>query len=255
MSKRNTQQRRHTIVTLLTEQGSVSVDELSQRFETSEVTIRKDLAELEKNGLLLRRYGGAVPVPQEMVSEQAVKVSKQKQSIADAAAARIRDHNRIVVDSGTTTAALIPLLDKKRGLVVMTNSLQVANAIRELEHEPTLLMTGGTWDTHSESFQGQVAEQTLRAYDFDQLFVGADGIDVARGTTTFNEMTGLTRVMAEVAREVVVMIESEKIGRRIPNLELAWSSIDTLITDNALDEDTRRAIEQTGTDVICVDNV
>ncbi|OOF18361.1 XRE family transcriptional regulator, partial [Salinivibrio sp. IB574] len=75
------------------------------------------------------------------------------------------------------------------------------------------------------------------------------------GTTTFNEMTGLTRVMAEVAREVVVMIESEKIGRRIPNLELAWSSIDTLITDNALDEDTRRAIEQTGTDVICVDNV
>ncbi|OOF21641.1 XRE family transcriptional regulator, partial [Salinivibrio sp. IB574] len=59
MSKRNTQQRRHTIVTLLTEQGSVSVDELSQRFETSEVTIRKDLAELEKNGLLLRRYGGA----------------------------------------------------------------------------------------------------------------------------------------------------------------------------------------------------
>ncbi|OOE85001.1 XRE family transcriptional regulator [Salinivibrio siamensis] len=253
MSKRNTQQRRHTIVSLLTEQGQVSVDALSQRFETSEVTIRKDLAELEKNGLLLRRYGGAVPVPQEMVSEQAVKVSKKKQSIADAAAARIRDHNRIVVDSGTTTAALIPLLNKKRGLVVMTNSLQVANAIRELEHEPTLLMTGGTWDTHSESFQGQVAEQTLRAYDFDQLFVGADGIDVARGTTTFNEMTGLTRVMAEVAREVVVMIESEKIGRRIPNLELAWSSIDTLITDSSLDDDLKHAIEQTGTDVICAD--
>ncbi|OOE57182.1 XRE family transcriptional regulator [Salinivibrio sp. ML323] len=253
MSKRNTQQRRHTIVTLLTAQGQVSVDALSQRFETSEVTIRKDLAELEKNGLLLRRYGGAVPVPQEMVSEHAVKVSKKKQSIADAAAARIRDHNRIVVDSGTTTAALIPLLDKKRGLVVMTNSLQVANAIRELEHEPTLLMTGGTWDTHSESFQGLVAEQTLRAYDFDQLFVGADGIDVARGTTTFNEMTGLTRVMAEVAREVVVMIESEKIGRRIPNLELAWSSIDTLITDSLLDDDLKHAIEQNGTDVICAD--
>ena len=253
MSKRNTQQRRHTIVTLLTEQGQVSVDTLSQRFETSEVTIRKDLAELEKNGLLLRRYGGAVPVPQEMVSEQAVKVSAQKQSIADAAAARIRDHNRVVVDSGTTTAALIPLLDKKRGLVVMTNSLQVANAIRELEHEPTLLMTGGTWDTHSESFQGQVAEQTLRAYDFDQLFVGADGIDVTRGTTTFNEMTGLTRVMAEVAREVVLKIESDKIGRRSPNLELAWANIDTLITDNQLDDDLKRAIEQTGTDVICAD--
>src|SRR3546814_3571885 len=63
MSKRNTPQRRHAILALLNELGEVSVDELSRRFETSEVTIRKDLAALEKNGLLLRRYGGAGPVP------------------------------------------------------------------------------------------------------------------------------------------------------------------------------------------------
>ena len=63
MSKRNTPQRRHTILALLTEQGEVSVDQLAKLFETSEVTIRKDLAALEKNGLLLRRYGGAVPMP------------------------------------------------------------------------------------------------------------------------------------------------------------------------------------------------
>ena len=78
----------------------------------------------------------------------------------------------------STTAALIPELGRKPGLVVMTNSLNVANALRELEHEPVLLMTGGTWDPHSESFQGQVAEQVLRSYDFDQLFIGADGIDL-----------------------------------------------------------------------------
>ncbi|MEX5669537.1 XRE family transcriptional regulator, partial [Pseudomonas neuropathica] len=87
-----------------------------------------------------------------------------------------------------------------------------------------------TWDPHSESFQGQVAEQVLRSYDFDQLFIGADGIDLVRGTTTFNELLGLSRVMAEVAREVVVMVEADKIGRKIPNLELPWSSIHTLIT-------------------------
>lgn len=251
MSKRNTQQRRHAIVAMLTEQGEVSVDMLSTLFETSEVTIRKDLAELEKNGLLLRRYGGAVPVPHEMVSDNAVKVSEQKLSIAKMAATRIRDHNRIVVDSGSTTAALIPLLDQKRGLVVMTNSLTVAQAIKELENEPTLLMTGGTWDPHSEAFQGQVAEQALRSYDFDQLFIGADGIDVSRGTTTFNEIVGLSRVMAEVSREVVVLIESEKIGRKIPNLELPWESITTVITDSQLDAATKQAIENTGTEVIC----
>ncbi len=176
MSKRNTQLRRHTINKLVNELGEVSVEELSVQFDTSEVTIRKDLASLESNGLLLRRYGGAIALPKEVVSDEvSEKVSKQKINIAIAAAQLIRDHNRIVIDSGSTTGALIQQLDQKQGLIVMTNSLHVANALSELENEPTLLMTGGTWDIRSESFQGQVAESVLRAYDFDQLFIGADG--------------------------------------------------------------------------------
>jgi DeoR/GlpR family transcriptional regulator of sugar metabolism len=250
MSKRNTPQRRHTILALLAEQGEVSVDALAQHFATSEVTIRKDLAALEKNGLLLRRYGGAVPVPQELIGEPTQPISPYKQAIARAGVARIREHARIIIDSGTTTAAMIPQLGYKPGLVVMTNSLNVANALRDIEHEPVLLMTGGTWDPHSESFQGQVAEQVLRSYDFDQLFIGADGIDLERGTTTFNELLGLSRVMAEVAREVIVMVESDKIGRRIPNLELPWSSVHTLITDERLDAQAAEQIRARGIQLI-----
>ncbi|MEO9331993.1 DeoR/GlpR family DNA-binding transcription regulator [Ectopseudomonas guguanensis] len=250
MSKRNTPQRRHTILALLAEQGEVSVDALAQHFATSEVTIRKDLAALEKNGLLLRRYGGAVPVPQELISEPTQPISPYKQAIARAGVARIREHARIIIDSGTTTAAMIPQLGYKPGLVVMTNSLNVANALRDIEHEPVLLMTGGTWDPHSESFQGQVAEQVLRSYDFDQLFIGADGIDLERGTTTFNELLGLSRVMAEVAREVIVMVESDKIGRRIPNLELPWGSVHTLITDERLDAQAAEQIRARGIQLI-----
>jgi DeoR/GlpR family transcriptional regulator of sugar metabolism len=249
MSKRNTPQRRHTILALLAEQGEVSVDELSKAFATSEVTIRKDLAALEKSGLLLRRYGGAVPMPQELISD-IQPISQYKQAIARAGVARIREHARIIIDSGTTTAAMIPQLGHKPGLVVMTNSLNVARAISELEYEPVLLMTGGTWDPHSESFQGQVAEQVLRSYDFDQLFIGADGIDLARGTTTFNELLGLSRVMADVAREVVVMVESDKIGRKIPNLELPWSGIHTLITDERLDDQEAEQLIERGIQLI-----
>ncbi|MGL5758647.1 DeoR/GlpR family DNA-binding transcription regulator [Plesiomonas sp.] len=252
MSKRNTQQRRHTIVNLLREQGEVSVDVLARRFETSEVTIRKDLAELERNGLLLRRYGGAVLIPQELVSEpEEDKVSLQKLAIAALAATLIRDHNRLIIDSGSTTTAVIPHLAGYRGLVVMTNAMSVAAALQELEIEPTILMTGGTWDPHSESFQGQVAEQVLRSYDFDQLFVGAAGIDPARGTTTFNELLGLSRVMAEVAREVIVLAESHKVGRKIPNLELPWSQITCLVTDQGIDPDIKLHIEQQGVQVLC----
>ena len=252
MLKRNTTQRRHTILALLAEHGEVSVDELAARFATSEVTVRKDLTALESSGLLLRRYGGAVPLPQELIGEVSQPQSAAKQAIARAAVSRIREHARIIIDSGSTTAAMIPQLGHNPGLVVMTNSMSVANALREIEHEPMLLMTGGTWDPHSESFQGQVAEQVLRAYDFDQLFIGAAGLDLDRGTVTFNELLGLSRVMAEVAREVIVMLESEKIGRKIPNLELPWSSIHTLITDDRLDPQAAEQIKARGVNLILV---
>ena len=248
MSKRNTQLRRHAISNLVNEKGEVSVDELSAKFETSEVTIRKDLASLEKNGQLLRRYGGAISLPKEVVNEElGQKVSTRKVSLAKAAADLIRDHNRIVIDSGSTTGALIQQLN------TMTNSLHVANALNELESEPTLLMTGGTWDTHSDSFQGKVAESVLRAYDFDQLFIGADGIDLDRGTTTFNELVGLSKVMAEVSREVIVMVESEKVGRKIPNLELTWDHVDILITDTDLSKESLASIESHDVRVILTD--
>ncbi|MEO2281491.1 DeoR/GlpR family DNA-binding transcription regulator [Pseudoalteromonas pernae] len=252
MTKRNTQQRRHTILSQVNELGEVSVEALAEQLQTSEVTIRKDLASLEQSGLLLRRYGGAISLPSEIVASEP-QDSARKVAIAKAAANLIKDHHRIIIDSGRTTAAMIPELATKRGLVVMTNAINVASRLLALENEPTLLMTGGTWDPHSESFQGQVAEQVLRSYDFDTLFIGADGIDVARGTTTFNELIGLSQVMAEAARDVVVLVESEKIGRRIPNLELPWQRVSTLITDNNLAANLRQEIEAHGITVICAE--
>ncbi|MEW6997277.1 DeoR/GlpR family DNA-binding transcription regulator [Colwelliaceae bacterium BS250] len=252
MSKRNTQQRRHNILSQLTDLGEVTVDKLAIQFETSEVTIRKDLSALEKSGLLLRRYGGAIPLPVEIIASGHIeKASAQKLAIAIEAAKQVRDHNRIIIDSGRTTAAIIPQLKQKKGLVVMTNSLSIADNINELENEPTLLMTGGTWDPSSEAFQGKVAELVLRSYDFDQLFIGADGIDIERGTTTFNELIGLSQVMSEVAREVIVVVESEKIGRKIPNLELPWNGIDTLITDDGLSTELKNKISAQGIKLIC----
>jgi DeoR/GlpR family transcriptional regulator of sugar metabolism len=250
MSKRNTQQRRHTIISELNKNGEVSVDSLAKQFSTSEVTIRKDLAILENGGLLLRRYGGAVPLPSEISERKSENLSKRKRAIAKKAAILIKDHHRIIIDSGQTTSALVSELDNKKGLVVMTNSLVIANLLQTLENEPTLLMTGGTWDPHSESFQGQVAENVLRSYDFDQLFIGADGIDISRGTTTFNELIGLSQVMAEVSREVIVMIESEKIGRKIPNLEIPWQQIHTVITDSDLGSDIKEQLLQQGVNLL-----
>lgn len=253
MSKRNTQQRRHIIITDLNQSGEVSVEQLAKRFDTSEVTIRKDLSALEKSGLLLRKYGGAISLPKEIIEPNLTNVSKRKKTIALQASRLIKDHHRIIIDSGRTTSAIVDHLSNKKGLVVMTNALSVANQLNDLENEPTILMTGGTWDPTSESFQGQVAEQVIQSYDFDQLFIGADGIDIERGTTTFNELIGLSQVMAKVAREVIVLVESEKIGRKIPNLELPWQQVHTLITDNGLSEQIKQQLVKQGVNVICAD--
>lgn len=201
---------------------------------------------------LHRPWSERAALPQEIVANSDEKLDPiRKMQIAKAAADLIKDHNRIIIDSGRTTAAMIPELSHKRGLVVMTNAINVANRLLSLENEPTLLMPGGTWDPHSESFQGQVAEQVVRSYDFDQLFIGADGIDIDRGTTTFNELIGLSRVMADSAREVIVLVESNKIGKKIPNLEIPWQQVNYLVTDDGLDDNTKQAIEQHQVTVIC----
>ncbi len=251
MQKRNTQQRRRSIIERLNTRGEVAVDELSRLFSTSEVTIRKDLAELENNGLLLRKFGGAVLLPTESSELSNEKLSNRKKSIAALAATLVHDHNRIIIDGGSTTSALLPHLPNKLGLVVMTNSLHVANTLLEGENEPKVLMTGGTWDQQSHSFQGQMAEQMLRAYNFDQAFLGAAGLDIHKGSTTFNELTSLSRTMAEVANQVIVMAESEKLQRKIPNVELPWSQISILVTDDGIDDDAKQLIEQHGVTVMC----
>src|SRR5690606_3441195 len=119
LPKRNTLQRRHAILALLAEQGEAGVDALARRFATSEVTIRKDLAVLEKNGLLLRRYGGAVPLPQELIAEEAAPAAwPWKQAIALAAVGLILEHAPIISNIGSTHATIHPHLARnaRRGV-------------------------------------------------------------------------------------------------------------------------------------------
>lgn len=247
MARSNTQQRRGRISERIRANGSVTVEDLAQQFEVSEVSIRKDLAHLEATGHCIRRLGGAIAPA---VNKSSEPVNLYKSAIASLAAELIRADSRIIIDSGGTTAYLLPHLSQKKGLKVMTNSLASATKLTRMHGELTVLMPGGTWDSQTESFQGQLAEQMLRCYDFDQLFIGADGLDLDRGTTTFNELMSLSRVMAEVSAEVIVMAESCKLGRKMPNQELAWKQVDVLVTDANLAAEHQQTIEQMGVKVL-----
>ena len=254
MQKRKTRQRRDEIVEWVNQAGHVHVDEMAARFNTSQVTIRKDLAVLAGGKRVLREFGGAAPFPSSGAdtgsdSETSATPASAKTAIGLKAASLVTDGAKVILDSGNTTASVMPFLNHKK-LVVMTNSLRAANALTIADNEPTVLMTGGTWDAHSQAFQGNMAEKMISAYSFDLAFIGASGLDVERGSTTFNELTGLSKAMAGVAAKVVVLAESEKFTFRMPNLELAWEDIDVLITDEHISEPIKQQIEHQGVTVM-----
>ena len=260
-SSKSVEQRRQQIVAWVKEHGQSQVEDLAVRFATSEVTIRKDLAALSQQGLLIRQFGGAVPVPSTSVNAELSQVttndgmthlaiSPAANAIGKRAASLVKPGCKLVIDCGSTTASILPHLSHIDDLVVMTNTLSTANYLTQSDKEPTVLMVGGTWDAQSQSFQGAMAEQLVSAYSFDIAFIGAAGIDVNRGTTTFNELIGVTRAMAAAASKVVIVASSKKLTHKMPNLELSWKNISVLITDEGISEQDKLNIENQGVTVL-----
>ena len=163
----------------------------------------------------------------------------------------ISPFSRIVVDSGSTTAHLLTYLQTIEGLVVMTNSLPIATALTQKSNNATVLMSGGTWDPLSQSFQGQMSEKMIASYNFEMAFVGASGLDLVKGTTTFHELTKLSQVMSDSSEQTIVLAQSDKLFKKMPNIELSWGKISTLVTDNLLNDDAQRHIQNYGVQVIC----
>lgn len=250
MQKRNTQQRRKAIVDWINQHGFTPVEELSEHFSTSAVTIRKDLAVLSEQQLVVRQHGGAMAMPATSVTASPTTVNTVKAAIGKLATSLVQPNQKLIIDSGSTTNTMIPHLAEQNGLVVMTNSLSVANQLVSFANEPTVIMTGGTWDPQSQSFQGSMAARVVSEYSFDLAFVGAAGLDVNRGSTTYSEHSLLSQVMVTVATRMVVVAESAKLKHKMPNSELAWNDISVLVTDSNMPSETVKIIQQQGVEVM-----
>ncbi|MGL4860653.1 MAG: glucitol operon DNA-binding transcriptional repressor SrlR [Enterobacteriaceae bacterium] len=246
-------QRQDAILVHLQREGQCSVDELARHFATTGTTIRKDLVVLARAGAVIRTYGGVVLNRDETDPPLDHKTrinSQQKQEIAQAAVQLIDDGDSIILDAGSTVLQMIPLLQQFNNLTVMTNSLHIVNALSELNNELTILMPGGTLRKKSASFYGQLAENAFSHFTFDKLFMGADGIDLNSGITTFNEVYMVSKAMCDAARKVIVMADSSKFGRRSPNIVCSLSTVDTLITDAAMSDKLHHDLLQQGVNVV-----
>ena len=133
-----------------------------------------------------------------------------------------------------------------------TNSLLIINEAVSRDCNMNLLMPGGTYRKRSSSFHGGLAEQAFRAFTFDKLFIGADGFDIEQGTTTFNEAYQVSQAMCQAAKQIIVVTDSSKFGRKTPNVVVPIDKIDIVITDHGISEADQAALEQRGIQVLLV---
>lgn len=253
----NTLHRREAIVRLISDQGKVGVEELSERFTVSTVTIRNDLNHLSNRGLLIRSRGGAIAskinTAELPLQEKHTRNLKIKQKIGQVAASLIKDGDTIILDSGTTTQEIARRLDDHKDLIVMTNGLNVAN---ELSHHEKIemMMIGGHYRQKSMSFYGARAEESLKQLHFDKVILGVDGYDLEAGITThFEPEARLNRLMCECSREVIVVTDSSKFERRGLQVILLCDQADILVTDKGIPKHYRNELIKRGVKVLIVD--
>lgn len=228
-------QRRSTIIDLLEQQRAVTVDELSSRFEVSDVTIRKDLKQLEERGFLERVHGGAVYASRALYNpsfkEKQHLRGGAKKAIAEAALSKVHDGQSILLDAGSTTLALARLLRRRRKhVVVITNSIPVALELAGTSLE--VLLLGGHLRHHSLAMIGPATVDTLRAYHVDIAFLGATGVDLERGFTTPNALEAETKAaMVRASSLSVALADASKLGRLTLARFAGLDELDVLITD------------------------
>lgn len=239
--------RSHTILQELLRVGSVSVEELSTRFNVSLATVRRDLVELEQQGRLRRTHGGAIPIEpllyelfrhDSSFQEQVERHADEKRRIALAAADLIRDGETIAFTAGTTTTQVTRSIPpQRRNLTIVTNTVNVA---MELSNRPeiSVFVTGGFLRGGWFSLVASAAIHAMSQIFVDKVFIGVNGIHAERGLTAYHpEEAAINRTMVQQAKQKIVVADRSKLGVIVTSLICSVGEVDILITDtNATDE-------------------
>lgn len=247
--------RKAAIVDILGGAEQVSVRDLAQRFAVSGMTIRRDLDELEKLGMVVRTHGGAVSSGKLRFIHGAqpdFEVSPAKAAIGKRAAAMVNPGQTVMVDTGTTALEAARNFPRNPGITVVTTSLGVAQEL--YRSNLTVLLLGGFLRTEFPSVYGPMTEKLLGEIRVDTLFIGCDGASADDGFYTNDlHVASLEQAMTRIASQVVVVTESAKFGRRAFSRYATVTEVHTVITDSGISPEDKRSLEERGANVILAD--
>ncbi|MCT4353869.1 DeoR/GlpR family DNA-binding transcription regulator [Streptomyces sp. Je 1-79] len=243
------EQRRALILDEVRRRGGVRVNELTRRLNVSDMTIRRDLDALARQGVVEKVHGGAVPLVETSSHEPGFEAKSAlelgaKEEIARTAARLVAPGSAIALSGGTTTFALAGHLLDVPDLTVVTNSVRVADVFHTAQQAgaagearpgaATVVLTGGV-RTPSDALVGPVADQAIGSLHFDVLFLGVHGISVEAGLSTPNLAEAETnRRLMRSARRVVVVADHTKWGTVGLSSFARLDEVGTLVTDAGL---------------------
>jgi len=235
------EQRRREILQLIEQAGSVSVAELSEQFDVSEVTIRADLQALAETGDVVRTHGGAIlgdhGLSQLSLTKRLKQQVAEKKRIGVTAAERVSDGEAIILDSSTTTLAIAHNLKAHRDLTIITNSLPIAQEMLDASGI-TIIMLGGRVRRDTASIVEVDDLERIRGLNIQAGFFGAHGITVEEGLTDVSvDEAEVKRPLIKLCNQVVVVLDATKWGRVGLASFADLDQVDEVITDvNAPEE-------------------
>lgn len=245
--------RRTRILERVAEEQTIRISALALEFGVSEMTVRRDIAKLERTGFLRRTYGGATAHLTRSLdpafNTRSLQNAAAKRLIAMTAVALIRDVSTIFIGTGTTTEQFARLMPARDDLVVVCESLPVAGLLGT--RKPRVTVLGGTVHRDELSCVGPVAVATVRRYHADIAVLGAAGVTPSHGITElFEEEAENHRVMIECSERLLLLADGTKLGAHAMAHVAAVTAISTLVTDEGAPPDVLADLRAAGVEVI-----
>jgi len=246
--------RRELVLDLLERKDRVTVAEVSALTEVSEMTVRRDLEALEREGALKRVHGGAISAvsssyePPFFVRAQRARAVKER--IGQVAAGLLGEGETVILDVGTTTLEVAESLRGRSHITVLTPSLRAAEVLAD-ESGIRLMVTGGVVRSGERSLVGDHAERAFADLRFDTFVMGVGGIEAQAGLTEFNlDDARVKRAALARARRCVVVADSSKLGRVAFAGICSLEQVDVLVTDAQAAPDDLAPLEAADVEVI-----
>ncbi len=222
------------ILEYVSQKKKVDVTSLSEVCGVSQVTIRKDLIELENSGLLKRVHGYAVVNNEDNINYRLSIQYEKKIIIAKKAVELISDNEIIMIESGSTCALLaLEIAKANKQNTIITNSLFIARFIKDYP-DTKVIVLGGRFQQKSETVVGSGIVDSLKKYHVDKLFIGADGIDDTSITGSDDERCEAVNFMKEYATNVYVLADHRKFNVRSNFILLPTLDVKSIITDETM---------------------